>query len=79
MRLVLGVPVEVERGAGVHRRQDHAGGSGVFGGIRALVGMPEAWSREVIVEAGVEDYLGQKAVSSLAAKRWFISFTARSW
>ncbi len=55
---VVGMPVDVQRGRGVHRGQDHAGGLAVAGRVRAAVGVPVPDPREVLAgQLRVEDNL----------------------
>ena len=62
---VSGALVDVEYGSRVQRRLDYAACLKVRRGVGALVGPPEVYAGEVVAEAGIEDYLGEKAVVPL--------------
>jgi hypothetical protein len=50
----------------VDGRLDDPRGLAVARGVGAALGVPEVYAGEVLAEAGVEDYLGEEAVSLLA-------------
>ena len=62
---VSGALVDVEYGSRVQRRLDYAACLKVRRGVGALIGPPEVYAREVVAEAGIEDYLGQETVLPL--------------
>src|SRR5215210_5850404 len=68
MRLVPGMPVDMQYGGGVYGWLDHAGGLVVAGRVRAAVRVPEPDPRKVLAEVRVKDYLGQQAVLPLAVE-----------
>jgi hypothetical protein len=77
LSLLPGSFVNCKHGGGVYGRHHHARGLEAFGCVRALLGVPEAGSGEVVTEARVEVDLGQEAVRPLASKRYLSSFSAR--
>src|ERR687885_177677 len=64
--LVLGVPVDVQRGGGMDGRLDHARGLAVTGHVRAALRMPEPYAWKVLAKMRIKDYLGQQPVLPLA-------------
>src|SRR5215204_2391344 len=68
VRVVLGEPVDMQRGGGVDRRLDQAGGLVVAWGVGAALRVPEPDPRKVLAEVRVEDDLRQEAVLPLAVE-----------
>jgi hypothetical protein len=68
VRVVLGEPVDVQRGGGVDGRLDQAGGLVVARGVGAALRVPEPDTRKVFAEVRVEDDLRQEAVLPLAVE-----------
>src|SRR5215211_1183040 len=65
---VLGALIDPEGGRRVNRRLDNAAGPDLLRSVRALVGVPEVYAREVPAEVGIEYDLGQEPVVPLGVE-----------